>query len=106
MSAFQSPLTSTVHIYVPLFTDPPTYAVSVGGAVDIQDDDDDGPDSNMGDLTYTPMYTYVYDYRPPPAYSEVCIVLSSNLIHVYIFVFCPDHKHRLLCGQVYWIYDV
>ncbi|XP_064608771.1 arrestin domain-containing protein 3-like [Liolophura sinensis] len=55
----------------PPFDDPPTYAVSVGGAVDIQDDDDDGPDSNMGDLTYTPMYTYVYDYRPPPAYSEI-----------------------------------
>ena len=25
----------------------------------------------MGDLTYTPMYTYVYNYRPPPAYTEV-----------------------------------
>ena len=47
-------------------TDPPTYAESVGGAVDLNDDDDDEPGSNMGDLTFTPMYTYVYNYRPPP----------------------------------------
>ena len=30
------------------------------------DDDDDEPGFNMGDLTFTPMYTYVYNYRPPP----------------------------------------
>ena len=42
------------------------------GAVSIwDDDDDDDPSVHMGDLTYTPMYTYVYNYRPPPAYSEV-----------------------------------
>ncbi|KAK7115753.1 arrestin domain-containing protein 3-like [Littorina saxatilis] len=49
----------------PPFEDPPTYAESVGGAVDLNDDDDDDG-CNMGDLTYTPMYTYVYNYRPPP----------------------------------------
>ncbi|KAK6178697.1 hypothetical protein SNE40_011221 [Patella caerulea] len=54
----------------PPFDDPPTYAESIGGAVDLCEDDDDDPSCNMGDLTYTPMYTYVYDYRPPPAYSE------------------------------------
>ena len=47
-------------------TDPPTYAESVGGAVVLNDDDDDDePGTNMGDLTYTPLYTYVYNYRPP-----------------------------------------
>ena len=51
--------------------DPPTYAESIGGAVNLNDDDDDDNSSNMGDLTYTPMYTYVYNYRPPPAYAEV-----------------------------------
>jgi len=42
------------------------------GAVDIRDEDDDQP-GTMGDLMFTPMYTYVYDYRyrSPPAYSEV-----------------------------------
>lgn len=55
-----------------LSPDPPTYAESIGGAVNIDDDDDDEPPgSNMGDLTYTPMYRYVYNYRPPPAYHEV-----------------------------------
>ena len=38
---------------------------------DDDDDDTDSPEENMGDLTYTPMYTYVYNYRPPPAYTEV-----------------------------------
>ena len=53
--------------------EPPTYVESYTGAVDIRDEDDD-MQGTMGDLTYTPMYTYVYDYRyrPPPAYSEVC----------------------------------
>ncbi|XP_064653310.1 arrestin domain-containing protein 3-like isoform X2 [Lineus longissimus] len=57
----------------PPFDDPPTYAESICGAVNIQDDDDDDGLGTMGDLTYTPMYTYVYDYRyrPPPAYSEI-----------------------------------
>ncbi|XP_046582154.1 arrestin domain-containing protein 3-like isoform X2 [Haliotis rubra] len=58
----------------PPFEDPPTYAESIGGAVNLCDDEDDEPGSNMGDLTFTPMYTYVcsqpHDYRPPPAYSE------------------------------------
>ena len=53
--------------------EPPTYVESYTGAVDIRDEDDD-MQGTTGDLTYTPMYTYVYDYRyrPPPAYSEVC----------------------------------
>lgn len=56
-----------------MFTEPPTYAESMTGAVDIRDEDDDQP-GTMGDLMFTPMYTYVYDYRyrSPPAYSEVC----------------------------------
>ena len=57
-----------------LAIDPPTYAETLTGAVDIRDEDDDQY-GTMGDLTYTPMYTYVYDYRykPPPAYSEVSV---------------------------------
>ncbi len=57
-----------------MFPEPPTYAESLTGAVDIRDEDDDQP-GTMGDLTFTPMYTYVYDYRyrPPPAYSEVTV---------------------------------
>ncbi|KAL8602265.1 hypothetical protein ACOMHN_022778 [Nucella lapillus] len=52
----------------PPFEDPPTYAESIGGAVELNDDDDDDePGMNMGDLTFTPMYTYVYNYRPPPS---------------------------------------
>ncbi|XP_076465780.1 arrestin domain-containing protein 3-like [Babylonia areolata] len=51
----------------PPFEDPPTYAESIGGAVDLNDDDDEEPGFNMGDLTFTPMYTYVYNYRPPPS---------------------------------------
>ena len=64
-----------------MLPDPPTYAESVGGAVDLcdDDDDDDNPTNNMGDLTYTPMYTYVYDYRPPPAYHEVFSTPSSGI---------------------------
>lgn len=56
-----------------IFSDPPTYHESVGGAVrlDDEDDDDDENTCNMGDLTYTPMYNYVYNYRPPPTYTEV-----------------------------------
>jgi len=51
------------------------YAESLTGAVDIRDEDDDQPGS-VGDYMFTPMYTYVYDYRYrcPPAYSEVCRV--------------------------------
>lgn len=66
-----------------IFLDPPTYAESISGAVNIDDDDDDDnepPGSNMGDLTYTPMYRYVYNYRPPPAYHEVRRT-SWNVIH-------------------------
>ncbi|KAK3795856.1 hypothetical protein RRG08_001896, partial [Elysia crispata] len=55
----------------PPFDDPPTYAESIGGAVNIYDEEDDEPPgSNMGDVTFTPMYRYVYNYRPPPAYHE------------------------------------
>lgn len=52
--------------------DPPMYAESLTGAVDIRDEDDDQLGS-VGDYMFTPMYTYVYDYRYrcPPAYSEV-----------------------------------
>ena len=48
------------------------------------DDDNDSPEQNMGDLTYTPMYTYVYNYRPPPDYTEVVQVSASlqKLAHV------------------------
>lgn len=73
----------------PPFEDPPTYAESVGGAVNLWDDDDDdgdcnNPEENMGDLTYTPMYTYVYNYRPPPSYSEVTQSDQNEI------VFSPD----------------
>ncbi|WAQ97737.1 ARRD3-like protein [Mya arenaria] len=66
----------------PPFEDPPTYVESVGGAVNLWDDDDDdntSPENNMGDLTYTPMYTYVYNYRPPPRYSDV---VQSDVDHI------------------------
>ena len=51
--------------------------------IDDEDDEDSPPGSNMGDLTFTPMYRYVYNYRPPPAYPEV---------HSYIFCFILDLK--------------
>ena len=54
----------------------------LGRAVNLwEDEDDDGnsPEHNMGDLTYTPMYTYVYNYRPPPSYSEVVQVWGVNI---------------------------
>ena len=53
-------------------TEPPTYAECMTGAVDIRDEDDD-QQGTMGDMMFTPMYAYVYDYRyrSPPAYSEV-----------------------------------
>lgn len=51
-----------------MISDPPTYCESVEGAVSILDDDDDP--TQMGSVTFTPMYTFVYDYRRPPAYSE------------------------------------
>ncbi|XP_048735190.1 arrestin domain-containing protein 3-like [Ostrea edulis] len=52
----------------PPFGDPPTYCESIEGAVNILDEDDDP--GQMGSVTFTPMYTFVYDYRRPPAYSE------------------------------------
>ena len=60
-----------VPLDVSSLTDPPTYAESISGAVNIGDED--GDEGTMGDLMYTPMYTYVYDYRyrAPPAYCEV-----------------------------------
>jgi len=56
------------------------YAESLTGAVDIRDEDDDQPGS-VGDYMFTPMYTYVYDYRYrlPPAYSEVCCMDYMSL---------------------------
>ena len=58
--------------------EPPTYAESISGAVDIRDEDDDQL-GTIGDMMFTPMYTYVYDYRfrCPPAYSEVSLVCST-----------------------------
>lgn len=67
----------------PPFEDPPTYAESISGAVNLWDDDDDdndSPEENMGDLTFTPMYTYVYNYRPPPAYTEVVQPTYGELV--------------------------
>jgi hypothetical protein len=60
------------------FADPPMYAESLTGAVDIRDEDDDQLGS-VGDYMFTPMYTYVYDYRyrSPPAYSEVLPISES-----------------------------
>ena len=92
---------------LPCSADPPTYVECVGGAVNLWDDDDDdtnSPENNMGDLTYTPMYAYVYNYRPPPRYSDVTQV-TSILAHLFwcaviqfkadlpsvlfLFVMCP-----------------
>ena len=91
---------------VSFYSDPPTYAESVGGAVrlwDDDDDDDDSPEENMGDFTYTPMYTYVYNYRPPPGYTEVVqvnfaldspiryyTVLTLFQMTKYRYSFCPN----------------
>ncbi|KAK0055336.1 arrestin domain-containing protein 3 [Biomphalaria pfeifferi] len=75
----------------PPFDEPPTYAESISGAVNLDDDDDDNeaPGVNMGDLTYTPMYRYVYNYRPPPAYHETDSNGLSNLEHISLTV-CSD----------------
>ena len=58
---------------VDVCVDPPMYAESLNGAVDIRDEDDDQLGS-IGDYMFTPMYTYVYEYhyQCPPAYSVVC----------------------------------
>jgi len=71
--------------------DPPMYAESLTGAVDIRDEDDDQPGS-VGDYMFTPMYTYVYDYRYrcPPAYSEVCCVCHCHCRLTYI-VHCSTY---------------
>ena len=55
-----------------ILSEPPTYAESISGAVSILDEDEDAQ-GTVGDMMFTPMYTYVYDYRfrAPPAYSEV-----------------------------------
>ena len=72
-----------------LAADPPMYAESLTGAVDIRDEDDDQPGS-VGDYMFTPMYTYVYDYRYrcPPAYSEV-----GSASHVV----CLAHGRHFVC---------
>ncbi|XP_061172330.1 arrestin domain-containing protein 3-like [Saccostrea echinata] len=68
ISLLPAPPPYSESIAPPPFGDPPTYRESVEGAVSILDDDDDP--GQMGSVTFTPMYTYVYDYRRPPAYSE------------------------------------
>lgn len=78
-------------------SDPPTYVESVGGAVNLWDDDDDdnsSPESNMGDLTYTPMYAYVYNYRPPPSYSEVAQV--DDNVFILLLMLCLFYPRRPL----------
>ena len=69
-------------------TEPPTYAECMTGAVDIRDEDDD-LQGTMGDLMFTPMYAYVYDYRyrSPPAYSEVRN--NNNNKNSTAFIFAP-----------------
>ena len=58
----------------------------------------------MGDLTYTPMYNYVYNYRPPPTYTEVThaglINISSYVIEMFIvyFIYSIHSYYRLECG--------
>ncbi|XP_070542714.1 arrestin domain-containing protein 3-like [Ptychodera flava] len=57
----------------PLNEAPPSYAECVFGATDIRDSDDN--QYTVGDTMFTPMYTYVHDYRfipaaPPPEYSR------------------------------------
>ena len=89
--------------------DPPMYAESLTGAVDIRDEDDDQPGS-VGDYMFTPMYTYVYDYRYrcPPAYSEVCpmlhvcLILSavwSELPHFFGEIWHPGQVREFKIGQ-------
>uniref|UniRef100_A0ABM0MS85 Arrestin domain-containing protein 3-like n=1 Tax=Saccoglossus kowalevskii TaxID=10224 RepID=A0ABM0MS85_SACKO len=58
----------------PLNEAPPSYAECVFGATDIRDSEDN--QYTIGDTMFTPMYTYVHDYRfippvPPPEYSRV-----------------------------------
>lgn len=76
------------------------YAESLTGAVDIRDEDDDQPGA-VGDYMFTPMYTYVYEYRYrcPPAYSEVgaCLFLSHYLSSDLLFVKISI-KHLYLCN--------
>ena len=76
------------NIYV-LTADPPMYAESLTGAVDIRDEDDDQPGS-VGDYMFTPMYTYVYDYRYrcPPAYSEVFLIIALRSCFVHCSSLC------------------
>ena len=64
------------------YSGPPNYADSMTGPVDIRDDDDQDIE---GDLLFTPMYTYVYDYRPPPVYNEVNWVLVNNYCYTAKF---------------------
>ena len=63
------------------------------GPVDIREEDDQGIDE---ELMFTPMYTYVYNYRPPPVYTEVSFtypivllvlsVICMNLHEFYMIV--------------------
>lgn len=70
--------------------DPPTYCESVEGAVSILDDDDDP--TQMGSVTFTPMYTFVFDYRRPPAYSEVN---STHWNYTFILNTCKGNRQQL-----------
>lgn len=70
--------------------DPPTYCESVEGAVSILDDDDDP--TQMGSVTFTPMYTFVFDYRRPPAYSEVN---GTHWNYTFILNTCKGNRQQL-----------
>ena len=67
--------------YAVVAAEPPTYAESISGAVSIRDEDDDQR-GTMGDMMFTPMYTYVYDNRcrAPPAYSQVPVQFAHTLL--------------------------
>ncbi|UYV72612.1 ARRDC3 [Cordylochernes scorpioides] len=57
----------------PLSEPPPTYAECIEGSVDIDDEEEDGAEM-VGDTRFTPMFPYVHNYQPPPAYSEARLV--------------------------------
>lgn len=56
-------------ILPPPLEPPPSYVECMEGSVDISENEE----GLVGDTHYTPLYAYVldYQYRPPPAYSEV-----------------------------------
>ena len=56
----------------------------------------------MGDMMYTPMYTYVYDYRYqcPPAYSEVCMSSLHNVC------WCVHYTAYTMWRLLLWLFLV